>query len=469
MTVPSVTVKTRQPALVANLIAGTRLGLFLPVRREQFRFSLDQAVMLILIGVVAVTTAEYLALPPVRRFDADGVGTLATGYLVYFMALYLVVRVLARPDAFFPLVIVIEATSLVWAALYLLTAFATSRLGGGSDGFAAIVQILMSTGLYYLWPLAIWFRASRCVLDLGRWRAGLLAVALLTLTYGPTLVLPKYGLWYSEPESTAAYEPTREPLNVENVYYAQPELLRQALEPLAPQRPGIADLYFVGFAGWARQDVFLNEVRAVRALFDERFDTAGRSVALINNPKTVDELPLATASNLRRVLAELGERMDGDEDVLFLFLTSHGSENSLGVSYWPLRPNDLAPWELRDMLDDSGIKWRVVVISACHSGSFVDELEDDHTLVITASAADRNSFGCGDLNDFTYFGEAYFDQQLRRETSFVAAFDNAVETITAREGSEGFAPSRPQISIGAAIAPKLAAMEARLRGLSGSQ
>ena len=65
------------------------------------------------------------------------------------------------------------------------------------------------------------------------------------------------------------------------------------------------------------------------------------------------------------------------------------------------------------MLDDAGIRNRVIVVSSCYSGTFVDALRDDDTLVMTASAKDRNSFGCSNEADFTYFGKAYFDEALR--------------------------------------------------------
>lgn len=37
---------------------------------------------------------------------------------------------------------------------------------------------------------------------------------------------------------------------------------------------------------YALQDVFMKEVRYIQRQFDERFDTRGRSVSLINNEKT---------------------------------------------------------------------------------------------------------------------------------------------------------------------------------------
>ena len=76
---------------------------------------------------------------------------------------------------------------------------------------------------------------------------------------------------------------------------------------------------------------------------------------------------------------------------------------------------------------------------------------------MTASAKDRNSFGCSNEADFTYFGKAYFDEALRSGDSFVEAFDHALPTIAAREKKEDYTPSDPQRFVGAGIAAKLEA------------
>ena len=118
--------------------------------------------------------------------------------------------------------------------------------------------------------------------------------------------------------------------------------------------------------------------------------------------------------------------LDPDEDVLFLYLTSHGSEDHrLAMQFWPLQLDDIDPRMLKQMLDESGIKWRVIVISACYSGGFVEPLKDDHTMIVTAADAFHQSFGCGSTSDFTYFAKAYFDEALRGTHSFQAAFDQA--------------------------------------------
>jgi hypothetical protein len=156
--------------------------------------------------------------------------------------------------------------------------------------------------------------------------------------------------------------------------------------------------------------------------------------------------------------------MNRDQDVLFLYLTSHGSEDHhFALSFWPLHLRDLDPPALRQMLDAAQIRWRIVVVSACYSGGFIEPLKSDTTLVITAADAQHTSFGCGSESDFTYFGKAYFDQALRKRPSFIAAFDDARRIIEARERGEGKAPSNPQIYVGAAMRGKLAGFEAEMR------
>jgi Peptidase C13 family len=264
---------------------------------------------------------------------------------------------------------------------------------------------------------------------------------------------------------TVTPPPIHGAVNVEKVYYAQFQLLRNATHDLTEQRPGIPDMYFVGFAGDASQDVFLREIRSVHTLFDDRFDTRGRSVVLVNNLSTVATAPLASTHNLLAALDQIALRMDKEEDVLFLFLTSHGTPGVLAVSFDPLQLNDLTARSLRSMLDRSGIKWRVIVISACYSGSFIEPLKNDDTMIVTAARHDRASFGCTNENEFTYFGRAYFDQALRKTYSFADAFETARTTVAKWEKDEKLKPSLPQIYIGPAIRPKLAEIEERLRDL----
>jgi hypothetical protein len=232
----------------------------------------------------------------------------------------------------------------------------------------------------------------------------------------------------------------------------QSQLLERTLAQVRATPAKGPQIYFVGFAGYGREEVFKREVLAVRKLFDDRFGTKGRSVALINHLSTINDIPLANIANLDRVLEHLGGLMDPSRDTLFLFLTSHGEDGILSVAMPGLSLNDLHPQQLRAILDQSHIKNRVIVVSSCHSGSFIPALADPHTLVIAAARADRSSFGCEDRRQWTYFGDAYFNRALRRETSFRRAFERAKQLIATWEAEGHLLPSLPQIAGGEALA-----------------
>jgi hypothetical protein len=260
------------------------------------------------------------------------------------------------------------------------------------------------------------------------------------------------------PSAQSMAQPRRPDVDIEAAYYRQPQLVDRALARLEPPRPGRTELYFVSFAGFGTEAVFKREALAVQELFDERFDTTGRSLALVNHVTTLDSIPLANMTNLDLVLQHLGRLIDRNRDVLFLFVTSHGNKGLIAVDMPGFGFNTLTPERLKSVLDRSGIRNRIVVLSACHSGSFIPALADANTLVITAAHADRTSFGCDDRRQWTYFGDAYFNQALRRETSFVRAFDEAKRLIRQWERREKLPASQPQIAGGAAMRAVLAAI-----------
>lgn len=287
--------------------------------------------------------------------------------------------------------------------------------------------------------------------------------SLVSLIAVSSQILPTAPLWQARDD--ASNPPQRASIEREAAFHAQAGLLEGALHKLLPQRAGVTDLYFAGFASYAAEDVFRKEIDAIAPLMRERFDAAGRSVLLVNNASTVMTLPLATKTNLARTLRGIGSRIDREEDIVVLYLTTHGSErHELAVKFWPLKLDDITPAALKIMLDEAGIKWRVVIVSACYSGGYIEPLKDDNTLVMTASEATRTSFGCGSESDFTYFGRALFDEELRRTHSFAEAFGRARISIAEREKQMGHEYSNPQIAIGAAIAEKLQRLEARLAG-----
>ena len=218
--------------------------------------------------------------------------------------------------------------------------------------------------------------------------------------------------------------------DAEAAIYAQKELLDKALASLRPGEPGRIDLYLLAVGGDGSQEVFRREVDFVRKAFAERFGTAGRSVALVNSRNTMTSMPMATVTSIGAALKAIGARMDRDEDILFVFMTSHGSsDHQLVLNQSGLSLRGLPAKELAALLKESGIRWKVVLVSACYSGGFIDPLQDGRTLVITAARHDRRSFGCADENDFTYFGRAFFKESLPGSRSFQQAFGKAVVLV----------------------------------------
>ncbi|MGO9374056.1 MAG: C13 family peptidase [Syntrophobacteraceae bacterium] len=207
----------------------------------------------------------------------------------------------------------------------------------------------------------------------------------------------------------------------------------------------------------------MKEIKYIRDLFDKRFNTKGRSIALINNVDTMSSLPLASKNNLNHVIQHIGKVMNPEEDILFLYLTSHGSkEKGLSVEFTPLQLNMIDPKSLKAILNNSGIKYRVLVISACYSGIFTEPLKDEYTLIMTASAPDKQSFGCSNEGDFTYLGKALFEEQLSHSFSLLDAFGKAIESINKREKIEGLEPSQPQLFVGEEIGKKLELLSQKL-------
>lgn len=309
----------------------------------------------------------------------------------------------------------------------------------------------------FAWPTAALLFIIGRQLAWGWWLRVFNIVLAVAVLFAWFSIFADQRLWYAAQTVEAEKVPN---ITQESAFYVQPLLLNRALAQLQQGQEGITDWYFLGVGGAAYQSVFRREVESVQSLFDNRFSADGYSMVLINDDDTTLSQPIATRTSISKAIETIGERMNKDEDVLFLFLTSHGSADGVfELSHEPLQIQSLTPDWLKNQLDSAGIKWRVVVISSCFSGTFIPALQNPQSLIITAAAANKTSFGCTDDADFTYFGRAFFDEALRQEHSLIKAFDAAKITIEEREKEEGFAASEPQMSVGAEIKQALPVLE----------
>ncbi|MGA8148197.1 MAG: C13 family peptidase, partial [Gallionellaceae bacterium] len=439
-----------------NLAAGLRLAVFAPVSRYDFRVSPGDFAMLWSFNLLAWLAGDMLRIGLPGYVDFSALPAALAEIPLVLLASLVIASWYRRRELVLALALLLIAPG---ALFELVSTLIVIGLGFAGDVVAAAVQLKVYA-VYLAWMVAVFLRALWVAAGWQRRqfiRSGALLVGLfLLLVY----FMPRTALW-------APYDETADQPSIvqEELFHAQDGMLDAHLAALQPQRPGIADLYFVGFAPDGADDVFGNELYTVARLMRDPFDAGGHSLLLSNEQDTLGELPIASATNLSTALAYIGGRMDTDEDVLFLYITTHGSQDGeLAVELPPLELNQIRPAALARMLHASGIKWKVLVISACYSGGFIEPLEDEHTLIITATDAYNQSFGCGNGHNLTWFGKAYFDDALRRTRSFTEAFGLARREVAERERKRGFTPSNPQIYVGAAMREKLRDMETRLGG-----
>ncbi|MCF4996221.1 peptidase C13 [Pseudomonas syringae] len=224
---------------------------------------------------------------------------------------------------------------------------------------------------------------------------------------------------------------------------AQGHLLEDALASLPASTPAV-ELYTLTLGGDGKQSVFLRESDFVANMLASRFGAYGQ-IRLVNHRDHLGDRPMATRENLRRAALALAER-SGPEDLLFIYLTSHGTaEHELVLDQPRMELADLPADELAAVLAPLKNRDKVIVISSCYSGGFIPALKDERTLIMTASRADRVSFGCSEEANFTYFGDALFAQALNQTDDLEQAFKLARATVAERELADGFEASEPQI------------------------
>ena len=205
----------------------------------------------------------------------------------------------------------------------------------------------------------------------------------------------------------------------------------------------------VSFGLFGDQGVFRSEATGAAQVVAGRFETGPINVEY--NFKTGGN---ATIEALTRSLQAAANRLDAKKDVLFLILTSHGSPDGLAVKAGRLTET-LTPSRLGEMLAKTGVRHKVVVISACYSGVFVRRLATPDVLVITAADANHPSFGCQDKAKWTYFGDAFFNVALRKAVNLKDAFLDARSLVRKRELREHFEPSNPLMAGGEDVLPLL--------------
>ena len=152
----------------------------------------------------------------------------------------------------------------------------------------------------------------------------------------------------------------------------------------------------------------------------------------------------AVKGGLHRLLGTAG-------DGCLIYVTSHGNNQGIKFGESLASPADIVGLADRTC----GIRPTVMVLSACHSGVFVQPLQAANRLVMSASRADRSSFGCGTTDKYPYFDQCMINS-LGSSRNFIALTAQVKSCVSHMEQAQHFVPSEPQLAIGQSIGPLLA-------------
>lgn len=277
-----------------------------------------------------------------------------------------------------------------------------------------------------------------------------IAVMIIVGTAPYTIYLDDqaYSLANSLPSGSDQPEiPTIDP---EALWSAQPQLVKQSIDAVAPLRAAGQDAILVTVGASGSQDLFGREARTARTVLGQALGSTNRSILLANDKASLNRAPLATNTNLDAVLTGVARKLSGSNGLVVLYLTSHGSKDAELTTNLPdySRLDAIGARRLAESLDRAGIRRRIVIVSACYAGSWIKPLASDDTIVIAAARADRTSFGCSDDRQLTYFGEALLTRKLAQGASLADSFDDARRAVTKWEREIDARHSEPQAFVG---------------------
>jgi hypothetical protein len=436
--------------VLRNLRNGLYLFLLRRVRPSAFTRAFDQIAALGLLTFATAAGVDWLLAAPDSDFNSYALVNWMSVLGVVVLTTFLIARAQSlQPDVLALLTPLLAVAPFVIATLGVVARFTDLD----QEDYILPLVGLMLVVLYG----SLVLRAAYEPVDIAT-RVVTVIVLLTTFVVSSGFSYLGSSLWH-EPFDVEHFMSER--ADSERLMFEQSARIDTAVQSMTPAIPGQEDVFFVGFAGHGFQGVFRREALFAERVFAERYGSASRSVELVNDDEDLETYPLATVSGLRHALKGIGARMNRDEDVLILMLTSHGSsDGELSVSNSAMMLSQLDAQAVRSALDDAGIKWRIVVVSACYAGTFIEPLKTPGTLVVTAADAEHNSFGCADERDLTYFGEAFLRDALPGASNLPEAYRKASELIRTREAAEGKTHSNPQMFIGEEMARKLTALEA---------
>jgi hypothetical protein len=143
-------------------------------------------------------------------------------------------------------------------------------------------------------------------------------------------------------------------------------------------------------------------------------------------------------------------RQAGPGDIVFVSISTHGAPKLLARKVGNAPPTELSSRELARALAPLAGHPTIIVVSACYSGSLIDDLQAPERIIITAARADRSSFGCSPGSRHTLFGDAELHAFAQPDRSLRQIITTIREDVSRMEAQQRYRPSEPQVWVGSA-------------------
>lgn len=215
------------------------------------------------------------------------------------------------------------------------------------------------------------------------------------------------------------------------------------------QAQGLAGkrIWFAGFGLHSGSNAFRGDVllmqKRLRELYPDlisyTFDNQKQSQQL--------QAPFANFASIDQTVTDISAQLR-DDDVVVVMLSDHGHKNMISVEIADQKFGPVFSNHLQTALAPLKKYKTVVLISACHSGSFIEHLKNPKRIILTAAAAENVSYGCQPLANNTFFIDAMFAEALDPDHSLQVLFDATKVRISRREFDEKLKSSEPQIHVG---------------------
>ena len=152
-------------------------------------------------------------------------------------------------------------------------------------------------------------------------------------------------------------------------------------------------------------------------------------------------------SSVPEITAAMQQLAAKARDGCLIYFTSHGTPTGMIMG-----DAVLTPAQMHDMVNTAcGSRPSVIVMSSCYSGQFVPALAGDNRVIMTAARPDRTSFGCGEMDHYTFFDDCFL-RAIPVSGDFPGLGGQVQQCVAVREQQmKATPPSEPQVSVGSGV------------------